>query len=620
MTLLPVALLMLSKLEGQAFTSTADVKACQPLSDGRVLSATTGGLVLYGRGLQPERTWTQFDFLPGTDMRALAVSDDRNTVWAGGDRGVAVVRRGPSGRWEATSLASLPSVSALLAVDGRVLAGAAHELVVLDGANGRELARHPLTHDRMAVRRLLITSLASSPDGVRIGTGGGGLFVWDGTSVRPAPATLPHPYVHALAAEGARVLAATVGGVAEEGRAAPLSSAEVRALLRDGDGWLAATMGEGIGRLEDDGTWRRLPFPSPHVTALGRVGETTCAGTPEGTYVRQGSRGAWRRARVTGPPSNDVSALALDAERLWVGTFDRGLAVYEAGRFRTVPGLDDRVNALAVERLPAGTSRVWVATARGLASVEGATVAVRRHADGLPSDDVHAVAALRRGGALVGTARGAAIVAGDRIETLAKDGAPAEATWAVAEGPAGTLWLGTTNGLYRHRRGRPVRRFSAASGHLWDNWVTSILVDGASVWVGTYAGGVSHLKLGQGDAVEPEPWAGNAHVNPAGLSVARGTLWAATMEGIRSMRLDDRVCTSWGATHPGGTSPPSCTGGGGSGSGAATAWRAGRSGGRGPPPERPGPGEQGPRGTGPPKIRPRNQGPPKRFRAYPHPR
>jgi ligand-binding sensor domain-containing protein len=150
----------------------------------------------------------------------------------------------------------------------------------------------------------------------------------------------------------------------------------------------------------------------------------------------------------------------------------------------------------------------------------------------LPADDVHAVATLRGGGVVVGTARGAALVGADGIETLVKSGAPAEATWAVAEHPDGSLWLGTTNGLYRYRAGAPIARFSVAGGHLWDNWVTSIAFDGASVWVGTYAGGVSHLTLGARNVVSAEPWAANAHVNPAGLDVFEGRVWAATMRGL----------------------------------------------------------------------------------------
>jgi ligand-binding sensor domain-containing protein len=529
-----MSLLLAALLASPAvFTSTADVHACQPLTDGRVLAATSGGLVLYGPDLETERIWTSFDALPGTDVRALTVSRDGTAVWVGGEDGVAVLHRTGQEAWALRRVASVRSVGALIATgDGRLLVGAAGGLVVLDAERGVELARHELPRDRARGPRQFVTSLAGGRARLHLGTSGAGLWTWNGSDLRPSSAELPSPYVHALAAADGRVLAGTVGGLVQIGRAAPVSTAEVRALLRVEGGWLAGTMGEGLRRLDEvTGVEAPVAFPALHVTALGREGETTCVGTTEGMFVRRAPHDAWRRARVTGPPSNDISALALDGERLWVGTFDRGLAWLENGRWTMVSGIDERVNGLAVERHAEG-SRLWVATARGLASVENGRVRVRRHADGLPADDVHAVTALHGGGVLAGTARGAAIVRGSRVETLVKTGAPAEATWAVGQGAGGSLWLGTTNGLYRYRAGAPVRRFSVAGGHLWDNWVTSIAVEDTSIWVGTYAGGVSRLAFGARDAVSAEPWAGNAHVNPAGLSLFQGRLWAATMEGL----------------------------------------------------------------------------------------
>jgi ligand-binding sensor domain-containing protein len=529
MSLLLAALLVAP----QVYTSTAEVRACQPLSDGRVLAATTGGLVLYGPDLDVERIWTAHDGLPGTDVRALALAKDGASVWAGGPDGVVAVRRDG---WSVTPFASVRSVRALHLDGDRLLVGAAGGMVVIDTREGQEPRRYDLPDSSRGGPSPFVTSLAVAPGAVHVGTSGRGLFLWDGSRLVPAPAHGPSPYVHALAAGGSRVLAATVGGVVDAARSTSLSTRQVRALMRGDGGWLMGTMGEGLIALDDrTGAERPVALPARDVTALGREGDTLCAGTTDGTFVRHGD-GPWRHARAGGPPSNDVTAVASDGERMWVGTFDRGLALLERGTWRTVEGLDDRVNALAVERHPNGT-RLWVATARGLATVEQGIVRVRRVADGLPGDDVHAVSTLRGGGVIVGTSRGAAIVRGGRVEALAKSGAPGEATWAVAEGADGSLWLGTTNGLYRHRPGTPVRRFSVAGGELTDNWVTSILVDGASVWVGTYAGGVSRVTPGL-RTVSAEPRAPRVHVNPAGLSIASGRLWAATMEGLMDRPLD----------------------------------------------------------------------------------
>ncbi len=539
MTLL-LALVLAPAVE--AFTSTADVRACRPLADGRVLAATAGGLVVYGPDLEPERVWTSFDGLPGTDVKAIEVSADGATVWAGGEYGVSVLRLGES-RWK--ELATARSVGALLLDEDRLLIGTDGGLDVVDARTGAGRQRFDLPRDHARGPRPLVTSFARTPGGIQVGTSRG-LWTWDGSGMRPAAGVVPSPYVHVVASAGSRTLAGTVGGLAEIGRGRVVATAEVRALLRIEGGWLAGTMGEGLRRLADAGPEQAVPFPSRYVTALGRHGDTTCAGTTEGTFVRRGADGAWRHARVTGPPSNDVSALALDGERLWVGTFDRGLAAYEGGRWRVVSGVDERVNGLAVEG-----ARLWVATARGLVTVERETSTVRHEAEGLPADDVHAVAALRGGGVLAGTARGAALVRAGGVESLVKTGAPAEATWAVAEGPDGSLWLGTTNGLYRYRAGAALVRFSVASGHLRDNWVTSIAFEGAAVWVGTYAGGVSRLTFGARNAASADPGPGDAHVNPAGLGVFDGRVWAATMSGLMSLARGEEAWRIHAGAAPG---------------------------------------------------------------------
>ena len=42
------------------------------------------------------------------------------------------------------------------------------------------------------------------------------------------------------------------------------------------------------------------------------------------------------------------------------------------------------------------------------------------------------------------------------------------------------------------------------------------------------------IDFGPRNAVSAEPWAANGHVNPAGLAVFQGHLWAATMNGLMS--------------------------------------------------------------------------------------
>jgi ligand-binding sensor domain-containing protein len=230
--------------------------------------------------------------------------------------------------------------------------------------------------------------------------------------------------------------------------------------------------------------------------------------------------------------------------------------VLDGGRVRSTrdPAIDDKVNGIAVEPR-AGGSRVWVATARGLALLErtdgGLRVTRYGELDGLPSGDVHAVTVLASGGALVGTGRGAAIVREGQVTVLGeKRGIPPGAVWAVAEGPRGTLLLGTSRGLLigaEESRGvvdhgspvqdpptavepRPWLLLSMASGDLDDDWITALAVRGRTVYVGTYNAGVTAITIDVGGFTREQ--LGGGYVNFGGLLVQGGTLYAATMNGL----------------------------------------------------------------------------------------
>ena len=108
-------------------------------------------------------------------------------------------------------------------------------------------------------------------------------------------------------------------------------------------------------------------------------------------------------------------------------------------------------------------------------------------------------------------------------------------TWAVAEGRDGTLWLGTTQGLIRWRPDGTWQHLSMLSGHLADNWVTALLVDGDTIHVGSYAGGVTSLRPSSeaGLAGFAATQLGGGRVNPGGLAQVDGRLAVATMKGAQ---------------------------------------------------------------------------------------
>jgi ligand-binding sensor domain-containing protein len=285
--------------------------------------------------------------------------------------------------------------------------------------------------------------------------------------------------------------------------------------------------------------------------------------TTEGVFVSDGDDG-WRKVSLGGPPSNDVTALAVTGDgpdqRVAIGTFDRGAAIHSLGEFRSVPGLEvnETINTAAWQGRGASAT-LWLGTAKGLVR-GGPGARLRRFglADGLPSPVVRAVLVLPDDRLLVGTDEGPAMLDGDRVTPLAeatrKRGrrpldSPMRATWALARGSDGTLWIGTNAGLYYGKDGR-FRRAAVATGELTDDWVTAIALHEADVFVGTYSGGVMRLRREEGHdeggvtSRLVSASLGGGYVNAAGLVVRDGQLYAATMDGllVRSVG-DDR--TAW---------------------------------------------------------------------------
>jgi ligand-binding sensor domain-containing protein len=405
---------------------------------------------------------------------------------------------------------------------------------------------------------------------------GGGVVVTDGSRTRTLTALdgLPDTRTYALLARGGGVWVGTERGVAELSPRLAVQrtalDAPVRALAADG-AWIAAgTFGGGVVRYDPaSGRTTTAATPDPRVLALAVFGGSLYAATMGGV-ARRGASGAFSllpgaadptfaldvspsglvARTLTGPvtlagrgapgpavsacprppasplPSNDVSAIAADATGAWVGTFDRGLVRIVGRAGSPVRGVDDRIDALALDRV----GRLWVGTARGLYTVDPGASAARRVDTGA-NDEVHALAALPGGGVLAGTSRGALVVRGSSVARIGrKQGLTALSVTAVGT-LRDELLLGTTSGLFVGSAGR-LTRLSVSSGHLPDDWITAVVSSGGSIYAGTYNSGVVRLaRDGEGFRAER---LGGGYVNPAGVAVQAGTVWIATMDGLLS--------------------------------------------------------------------------------------
>lgn len=165
-------------------------------------------------------------------------------------------------------------------------------------------------------------------------------------------------------------------------------------------------------------------------------------------------------ASSDGLPNDSITAFHTDSRGyLWIGTLD-GLSRYDGSRFvnyTTDDGLGDRM-IWAIDEDRHGT--VWIATSGELTAIapdatRGSSL-FRRF--GLPKEAVGgSIASLlvdRNGTAWAGCGYDLCRVKGSRLEidpTFPSSRAP---VLRLAEGPDGSLWVGTSRALYRRREGK----------------------------------------------------------------------------------------------------------------------------------------------------------------------
>lgn len=475
----------------QARTSLEDVRSCTALRGGGYAVATGGGLALVREGRV--RTLTALEGLPET--RVHVVVESAEGLWVGTERGAALVALGAEPRVVRTVLDE-PVRAIALPYVGTWGGGVVR---IDDGVK-----RVPSTSKRVSALTMHEGALwAAWMDGPVTKLEGGAFHAVAGPRHGQALASV----------DGKLMLGDLSGTFRIEGmKAYGVGSADVRGFAGD----LVATYGGGLLR----GPRREAGVPD-RVQGVS----AGCAATTEGLFVREGD--AWRHVALgEGPPSNDVTVLAPNGDRVAVGTFDGGAAIARAGTFTRIEGLSagETVNAAAWEG-----EVLWLGTARGLVRVEGDHATVRH-----PHAPVRALLPLEKGRLVVGAEDGAfTFEGGDLVPLVAtKKGtrapldSPMHATWALAKDGA-TLYVGTTSGLYAGAPGGAWRRFSVATGELTDDWVTALVTGKEGVFVGTYAGGV--VRIGSDGKAAP---LGGGYVNPDGLTLHGGRLFVATMDGL----------------------------------------------------------------------------------------
>jgi len=472
-------------------THVGEARACLPLEHG-ALVGTDGGLVELADDGSILHVRTALDGLPGTRIDSISQLGD--ATWIGTDAG------GSDGK---TTFASR-------SVRGFAKLGATTYAATWDGGVIDVATGAMLPYRAVAKQQRQVSSVAVINGVLYAGTAAG-LY----KLVRGALERVDATPVTVLLADGGDLWVASPGEVRGPQR---VQSTDPRALARIGDAIVIADAVDGL-RVIDRGRTRAFDGPRGGAQAIASAHGAICAGMLTGVQLH---RTAWvGAAHRDGPPSNDISALAVAGDKLYVGTFDQGLAVFD-GAWRTfrAPELDHRINAITVVG-----DTTYIGTAEGLAIVHGSDVRRLTKRDGLPGRGVLAVG-VAHDGVIVGTSQGAVLLGDGHPQRLGPKGEAIGNVWAVAEDAHGNLLLGTTTGLYRGRDDT-WRRFAGITGALANDWVTALALRGDTVYIGTYNGGVTSL-VGDKPTHLADGW-----VNPGGLAFVGDVLYAATQDGLR---------------------------------------------------------------------------------------
>jgi len=256
-------------------------------------------------------------------------------------------------------------------------------------------------------------------------------------------------------------------------------------------------------------------------------------GTQTGLTLREGGRNRLFGAGE-GLPDDHVSAVAVLDDRLAVGTFGGGLALYEDADWHAVAEPDlpsGYVQAVAFD----ARGRLWVGTRDGLALRDEGRWVSRPGADGPPGSKITALA-LAAGGAAAGLWVGTfergvgARVAGAWADYGTGEGLPSGEINALTF-HRGVLWVATNAGPAFFSEGWFQRhpRLDALRGKA----TTALLSDGEALWIGTAAGVV---RLGSDGAVA-RTGVRDGLVNGHVYALATGTdrVWAGTLGGLSAV-------------------------------------------------------------------------------------
>ena len=436
-------------------------------------------------------------------------------------------------------------ITALQPLDtGRILIGTEKSGVLV--YDGRKLKPfHPSLAD------LPVTALTGNDASLWVGTLDRGLLLWKAGGVETIDA-LPDRQILSLAMDGETLYAGTGMGVGEirDGKlvrvVAPGYFAQTL-LAADGKLWMG-TLEEGMFQVPLEAHPGRGQTGNPPVCPACSIRKILRI---DGGIYALAEDSLWHGAQAvisredTLLADRNIAALSMDAAgRLWIGYFDRGLQILDAGGGRGERFEDDHL--FCVNRIAHDASHgiSAVATANGLVLFD-ASRARRRvigRAEGLIANQVTDVALRQDGAVIAATPAGVSFIDASGISSIyAFHGLVNNHVYALSSDGPRTL-VGTLGGLSILDGTVVEASFTTSNSALKHNWITAITRVGKEWFVGTYGAGVLRLdSLGRWEAFDD--LRGTLEINANAMAATDRAVYAGTLD--RGLAVYSRASGRW---------------------------------------------------------------------------
>ncbi len=536
------------------------VRAIAGDGSGGLWIGTDGGLSHYD-GARWE-TFTTAQGLPDNDVRSLHLGHD-GRLWVGVGRGIGLYAQG---RWARLGLPVAEAVGRRVAVvgdrDGATWFGYTGGLSRFDPVTGTLVQVEEFTGKD-------VDALLVGGDGTLWAGSSAGLFRREGTTWKRVVEASggPRGRVSALLEDSRGVLwCGREDGLAEfdgvrwraHDQRDGLPPAAVAALAEDRHGRIWAGTDKGAGFYDGyEWLWMNVEagLPDMAVLALGT--------DPNGSIWIGTARGlarfdvTWSTLGPPGPKETPPTGpLGVGGDGAWYAATDGGFIEYrgrKVERFGEREGLPGRATAF----LANADGSLWIGTARGLHLFDGRVrkshhppAAVEKSEmneaqtritywqertydrnSGLKSDNVTALCGDGDEGLWVGTDQGLSRFTGDEWVLLEEQPAVGRGQiTALLRAPDGSVWAGTSDGLWLIDPEGKTTRFGREQG-LPGSVITALLLDrDGRLWVGTDRGLARRDPKEWAIFTQADGLAGNRVLSL--LADSSGRLWVGTDGGL----------------------------------------------------------------------------------------